>query len=71
MLALQADQGNHIIRTIDTTTGAVQTLAGRQGTSAPFADGVGSTATFNLPLGIAFTSPDALAVVVGLQMGIA
>jgi hypothetical protein len=35
------------------TSGAVSTLAGQRGVSAPFSDGVGTAATFNSPVGVA------------------
>lgn len=46
------DSGNHTIRRIDAVTGAVSTLAGSPGQPGS-ADGVGSTARFNRPWGIA------------------
>ncbi len=47
-----ADTANHVIRKIDTATGAVTTLAGSFGVYGS-ADGTGSTARFNSPAGIA------------------
>lgn len=47
-----ADGGNHIIRKIVLTTGAVSTLAGSARVSGS-ADGTGTTARFNLPYGLA------------------
>ncbi len=47
-----ADTANHVIRKIDTTTGAVTTLAGSFGVSGS-ADGTASAARFNSPAGIA------------------
>jgi hypothetical protein len=60
----QTDAGNHLLRAIDVPSGTVRTLAGRQGVSAPFSDGVGSTATFNSPTGVALDSMGTLALVV-------
>lgn len=45
-----ADSGNHAIRKVDVMTGAVSTVAG-SGTAGS-ADGVGTAATFNMPLGL-------------------
>ena len=47
-----ADTANHVIRKIDTATGAVTTLAGSFGISGS-ADGTGGTARFHSPAGIA------------------
>jgi sugar lactone lactonase YvrE len=46
-----ADNNNHVIRKIDTTTGAVTTLAGAFGVSG-VANGTGAAARFNSPTGI-------------------
>jgi sugar lactone lactonase YvrE len=46
-----ADSGNHVIRFVDTTAGAVTTLAGSG--SAGAADGTGSAASFSSPEGLA------------------
>src|SRR3990172_7594153 len=45
------DSGNHTIRKIEISTGAVSTLAGMAGTAGS-ADGTGSAARFNSPFGI-------------------
>jgi hypothetical protein len=63
-LCVQVDQYNCLIRAIDVTSASVTTLAGRQGMSAPFADGVGTFATFNFPSGVAVDSRGTFAVVV-------
>jgi len=46
-----ADTANHVIRKVDTLTGAVTTLAGTFGTPGT-ADGAGAAARFNSPAGI-------------------
>jgi hypothetical protein len=48
-----ADQSNHTIRKVVVSTGAVTTLAGSPGTSGS-ADGKGTGAGFNYPMGVAF-----------------
>jgi sugar lactone lactonase YvrE len=60
--ALVADTGNHMIRRIDMTTGAVTTLAGSPGRSGG-ADGVGAAARFSSPRGVALSGDGALALV--------
>jgi hypothetical protein len=64
LCSAQADTSNHLVRAIAVSTGAVRTLAGQQGISAPFSDGVGSAATFNFPHGVALDSTGVLALVV-------
>jgi hypothetical protein len=61
---LQADSGNHLIRAVNVTSGAVTTLAGRQGVSTPFSDGIGTGATFNNAQGVSIDGTGAFAVVV-------
>lgn len=46
-----ADAGSHTIRRIDLLSGAVTTIAGRQGEPG-FVDGVGEEARFNRPMGL-------------------
>ena len=49
-----ADKNNNLIRAIVVASGAVTTLAGGNGTTqSGSANGVGTAATFNLPLGVA------------------
>jgi DNA-binding beta-propeller fold protein YncE len=60
--ALVADTGNHTIRRIDVTTGAVTTLAGAPGSSGG-ADGAGATARLFSPRGVALSGDGALALV--------
>jgi sugar lactone lactonase YvrE len=60
--ALVADTGNHAIRRVDLTTGAVTTLAGSPGSSGG-ADGAGATARFFSPRGVALSGDGALALV--------
>jgi hypothetical protein len=48
-----ADTDNYVIRAIDTTTGAVTTVAGDHNTSAT-ADGIGTAATFTDPWGMTY-----------------
>jgi hypothetical protein len=55
---LQADHDNQMIRYIDLSSGAVTSLVGCQGVSAPFSDGVGTGATFNFPYGLAINATD-------------
>jgi hypothetical protein len=61
---LQTDNYNHLIRSIDLTSGSVSTLAGRQGANSPFADGDGTQATFSYPQGVAISSNSTFALVV-------
>jgi hypothetical protein len=42
----------------------VTTVAGSLGSTAPFLDGIGTTATFNAPEGVALNSAGTLALVV-------
>lgn len=62
----QADKLNHLIRQIAVSTGTVTTLAGRQGVSAPFSDGIGTVATFAKPNGIATNSDGSIFIVVSV-----
>ena len=49
------DYSNHVIRQI-TTSGEVSTIAGTAGSSTPFFEGIGTFASFNFPVGLAFDS---------------
>ena len=60
--ALVADTGNHAIRRIDITNGAVTTVAGMLG-SAGDADGVGATVRFSAPRGVALSADGNTALV--------
>jgi DNA-binding beta-propeller fold protein YncE len=60
--ALIADTGNHAIRRIDMTTGAVTTLAGVPG-SLGDTDGAAATARFFSPRGVALSADGSLALV--------
>ena len=55
-----ADTGNHRIRRIDKTTGAVTTLAGKA--TAGFVDGAGGTAQFRSPRAVAVNAAGQLVV---------
>ena len=48
-----ADNGNHVIRLLESTTGLVSTYAGAFGQYSPFANGPYSSARFNNPTSIA------------------
>jgi hypothetical protein len=63
-LHAQTDFFNRVIRSIDMATGAVTTLAGRRGVSTSAADGIGTTATFGGPSGIATNGAGSFVVVV-------
>jgi sugar lactone lactonase YvrE len=51
--AFVADRGNHLVRQIDLSTGAVSSIAGRAGV-AGFLNGSGATAIFNSPSSIVY-----------------
>ena len=59
---LQADYYNHLIRRIVVSSGLVSALAGNTGGGS--ANGLGTTALFNLPHGIAMDPAGTIAVVV-------
>jgi DNA-binding beta-propeller fold protein YncE len=61
-LALVADTQNHTIRKVVVSTGQVTTLAGSAGSPGPD-NGVGSTARFNHPIGVALNISGTLALV--------
>ncbi len=60
LYALVGDQNNHQLRLIAIDTGQVTTLAG---SSQGFADGIGSSAQFRLPAGVAFFPGGASALI--------
>jgi hypothetical protein len=64
---LQTDRFNHVIRAVNLTSGAVTTIAGQSGVSAPFTEGIGTAATFFQPLGIQL-GLDTTAFVVGFDI---
>jgi len=49
-----ADSGNHAVRAVDLTTGAITTLVGVLGSAGTFDEGLAATAQLNTPLGLAF-----------------
>ena len=63
LLWMQGDLENHLIRRIDTSSGAVITLAGQAGISG-VSDGVGTAATFNWPGGVAMDAAGSVVIVV-------
>jgi hypothetical protein len=63
---IQADYFNSVIRRIDMASRTVTTLAGQPGVQS-YTDGVGTMATFNLPVGIALNSAGTYAVIVRLR----
>jgi hypothetical protein len=54
---------NHLVRAIVVSARAVTTFAGRQGV-ALYSDGIGTSATFTFPSGVALNSAGTVAVVV-------
>ena len=64
---MQAENGNHAIRYIVISSGAVSTLAGFPG-HAGFADGFGLGAMFNSPDGIAMDAAGTFAIVVSIYV---
>ena len=60
-LVVVADMYNHRLRLVDTTTGAVTTLAGSG--SEAFADGTGASASFSRPAGVAVIPSSSFIVV--------
>lgn len=52
--AMQADQGNNLLRRVNLTSGFVSTIAGGVGGISPgYADRTGTAAAFNAPIGVA------------------
>jgi hypothetical protein len=66
-VTLQADRNNFLIRAINVNSGEVTTIAGQQGVSMPYSDGVGQEATFSLPNGVALNSEGTLVFVVSCK----
>ena len=60
---LQADTYNHLIRRIDLSSGLVSTLAGTSG-SVGSANGLGTVARFDQPVGVAMDNAGTVALVV-------
>ena len=60
---MQGDYGNHLIRLLVLSSGVVSTLAGQAG-SIGSTNGIGTTARFNYPYGIALDAAGTFAVVV-------
>jgi len=71
LFALQIDYLNHAVRRIDLSDNSVTTLAGSPTQSSGHADGVGTLATFNRPLGIALNTAANFAVIVSLSDAVA
>ena len=60
---MQCDGNNHLIRLLVLSSGVVSTLAG-QAASSGSANGIGTNARFNIPIGIALNAAGTFAVVV-------
>ena len=60
----QADQYNHALRLVNVSTGLVTTLAGNSTQSTGHADGAGTAASFDCPVGVSLNSAGTLAIVV-------
>lgn len=60
---LQADKGNHIVRSINLTTSVVLTIAGRA-TVRNVADGYGTSAFFSNPSGVMLDAGASFAMIV-------
>jgi hypothetical protein len=65
MFCLQSDTDNFLIRAINVSSGAVVHVAGQLGSPIPFSNGIGTTATFNKPYGIAVSGDGTIILVVG------
>lgn len=64
VVSLQADSSNNLLRRIELMSGLVTTVAGSPTQATGYADGAGTTATFNFPVGIAIDAMLTFAVVV-------
>lgn len=64
---LQVDHGNHLIRRVNLSSGLVNRVAGNM--TEGYADGAGSLAMFDYPIGIAINADATFAIVVRRSSG--